>query len=349
MDKRLYSELNEILLSGTKAAVVSHYSAGKIEKKVYHEDRKEEKDALDALLACPEIRTYGPVSFLEQEPFTTIEQYAPKSRLIILGGGHIALSLVKMARLVDFSVVVFDDRPAFANGQRFPDADEVICDDFSQVFDKLTIRETDYVVIVTRGHKHDTECLEGVLRGKLPTYVGMIGSKRRVDIVLRELAAQGHSPEDVAAVHTPIGLKIGAITPAEIAVSILSEMIAVKRLNHGGYEDVISCDHEAIEWLSQYGDRADAVVTILETNGSVPREAGAKMVINYEGKIFGTIGGGCAEADMMQEARSIIRDHSWGIRKIDLTDSAEEDGMVCGGTMRVLIESNFITEEKRRS
>jgi xanthine dehydrogenase accessory factor len=98
-----------------------------------------------------------------------IERYLPKPRLIILGGGHVALARVRMAKLTDFYVTVFDDRPAFANPGRFPEADEVICDDFSRVMERVGVRRSDYVVIVTRGHKHDQDCLEGVLKGTIPT------------------------------------------------------------------------------------------------------------------------------------------------------------------------------------
>jgi xanthine dehydrogenase accessory factor len=282
-------------------------------------------------------------------PFSLLvaERYLPKPRMIILGGGHIALALTKMAKLTDFHVTVFDDRPAFANPGRFPEADEVICDDFSRVMERVHVRSSDYVVIVTRGHKHDTECLEGVLSGVRPAYTGMIGSRRRVAIVLKQLEDAGYARELLDGVHTPIGLKIAAVTPAEISVSILAEIIQVKR---AGFNDTAAraaaahgsgnttCDIEIAEWLARHGDEADALLTILTTKGPVPRETGAKMAISYEGRTAGTIGGGCAESDVMRDARTIIRDGGWTTKTVDMTDSAEDDGMVCGGTMTVIIE-----------
>jgi xanthine dehydrogenase accessory factor len=287
----------------------------------------------------------------DMRPFSllTVECYLPKPRMVILGGGHIALALTKMAKLTDFYVTVFDDRPMFANPGRFPEADEVICDDFSRVMERVNVRSSDYVVIVTRGHKHDTECLEGVLSGARPAYTGMIGSRRRVDIVLKQLADAGYAQEQLDGVHTPIGLKIAAVTPAEISVSILAEIIQVKRAGFNikgarakaahGHEINLSCDIEIAEWLARHGDEADALITILTTKGPVPREAGAKMAISYEGKTAGTIGGGCAESGVMQDARTIIREGGWATKTVDMTDSAEDDGMVCGGTMTVFIES----------
>jgi xanthine dehydrogenase accessory factor len=291
------------------------------------------------------------VSYIEDADSLTLEeQYLPKPRIIIFFGGHISLALSSMAKLADFSIWIYDDRPMFANPERFPEADKVICDDFSRVFEHIKIRDGDYAIIVTRGHKHDAECLEGVLRGIEPAYTGMIGSKRRVAIVLNELAERGFARERLDKVRTPIGLKIGAVTPAEISVSILAEVIAVKRLGanydtidtselKGSFVTNEGCDTETAQALAEHEDEIDALITILETHGSVPRETGAKMGMTYEGRIIGTIGGGCAESNIMQQARSVIREGGYAAETVDMRDTAENDGMVCGGTMRVLIES----------
>ena len=337
--KSFYSSLLDSLNKGHRVAVVSDLSDFGVGKTIYSDNEPAMFEQLKKLEQTPGLETYGPVSFIEDEDgITVIEHYAPKPRLIVLGGGHIALALIKMAKLLDFYIVVFDDRPMFANPDRFPEADEVICDDFSKAFEHINISSSDYVVIVTRGHKHDSECLEGVLKGKEPTYTGMIGSRRRIAIVLRQLEEQGCSKERIEKVYTPIGLDIGAITPAEISIAILAEIVEVKR-NGIGKETGISCDVEIAEWLAEHGDEVDAILTILDTKGSVPRETGAKMAMTYEGTIAGTIGGGCAESGVMQEARTVIREGGWKIVPVDMTDSAEEDGMVCGGKMRVLVES----------
>jgi len=165
----------------------------------------------------------------------------------------------------------------------------------------------------------------------------MIGSRRRIAIVMKQLADAGYPKERLDAVFSPIGLRIGAVTPAEISVSILSEIIRVKRVDRTAAEGV-SCDLETAARLAEQGEAADALITILETQGSVPRETGAKMSMSYEGSIIGTIGGGCAESGVMQDARTLIRDGGWRTMTVDMTDTAEEDGMVCGGQMTVLLE-----------
>ena len=335
--KELYKELMNTLAGGQKAAVVTVCSPdGSIVKRI------RPWTGADDMPVNPETAvTDGPVthSFAPDGALTVCERYLPQPRLVILGGGHIALALTSMAKACGFYTLVYDDRPAFANAARFPFADEVICDDFSHLFKRIELRQTDYVVIVTRGHKHDQECLEGVLGGEPPAYTGMIGSRRRVAIVMKQLAQAGYPEERLKEVYSPIGLHIGAVTPAEISVSILAELIQVRRVKLTETES-LSCDLETAARLAEGGDTADALITILETRGSVPRETGAKMSMSYEGAVIGTIGGGCAESGLMQDARTLIREGGWRTLTVDMTDSAEEDGMVCGGQMTVLIESS---------
>ena len=359
--KKLYTELMEILAGGQSASVVTACAPdGAVTKRVA---ACQDPRMLPEFASAEGIVADGPVLHLRAPDGSLVvaEHYLPRPRLIILGGGHIALALSQMARACDFSILVFDDRPMFANAARFPAADEVVCDDFSRLFERIGIRSTDYVVIVTRGHKHDQECIEGVLKGDSPAYTGMIGSRRRIAIVMKQLADAGYPKERLDAVHSPIGLRIGAVTPAEISVSILAEIIHAKRVGRAGKpplpagpdhplpagpdhplsagpEAALSCDLETASRLAESGEDADALITILETRGSVPRETGAKMGMAYEGAIIGTIGGGCAESGLMQDARTLIREGGWRTATVDMTDTAEEDGMVCGGQMTVLIE-----------
>ena len=158
-----------------------------------------------------------------------IDPIYPKTRLILLGGGHIALPLAKLGRFLDFQITVVDDRPSFANFFRFVEADEVICDDFEKGIEKLTFDINTFVVIVTRGHDSDKECLGKVLKTpEKPAYVGMIGSRKKVAAIINALQDEGISKECLNTVHSPIGLDIGAQTPEEIAMSILTEIIMVK-------------------------------------------------------------------------------------------------------------------------
>ncbi|MDR3315739.1 MAG: XdhC family protein [Coriobacteriales bacterium] len=336
----LYSELLKVLRGGENAAVLSVYGVdASIQKSVISAADTTAWQQLEALIAQPQAKTYGPVTSIldDKGTFRLVEQYTSKPRLIILGGGHIALALGQAAQLMDFEIIVFDDRPSFANSSRFPWAQSVICDGFERLFERIEVRRTDYVVIVTRGHLHDTQCLEGLLARPEPAYTGMIGSKRRVAIVKEKLDEAGYSKERLDRIHSPIGLQISAVTPAEIAISILAEIIQVKRTEHSS-SNIASCDIEVVEYLGEQGGDADALITIYESRGSVPIETGAKLSMTYTGTIAGTIGGGCAESDAMQIARRVINEGGWSTHAIDLNDDAEEDGMVCGGEMRVVIE-----------
>jgi xanthine dehydrogenase accessory factor len=181
----------------------------------------------------------------------------------------------------------------------------------------------------------------------------MIGSRRRVAIVKKQLEEETGETEKLSSLHAPIGLAIGAVTPEEISISILAEVITEMRLGPiNSASDVtkkprqfIDADTELLAWLANHANstngRAEkaALATVVETEGSTPREAGAKMAILPAGQTIGSIGGGCSEAEVMRKAIDIIREGGYCLLDIDLTDSAEEDGMVFGGTMKVLIEA----------
>ena len=279
---------------------------------------------------------------VEGEILTVCEPVMPQERLIVLGGGHIAMPVCEFGAKCGFAVHVVDDRPDFANRHRFPDAAEVICDSFENGIEKLNITAFDYVVVITRGHRHDADCLRALLPGTEPAYLGMIGSRRRTKGLLEMLKEEGFDTDRLGKICMPIGLDIGAITPAEIAVSILSEVIAYKRKPEHGAPGRCCSDSDlelsTLEYLAENHD-PKAVVTVIETKGSTPRGTGAKMSVSPLGKVTGSIGGGCSEAAVIQDAVRIIGTGKYKLVDIDLTgEVAESDGMVCGGTMRVLVE-----------
>jgi xanthine dehydrogenase accessory factor len=152
--------------------------------------------------------------------------------LLICGGGHIGLSLATIGEHVGFSVTVMDDREMYANRERFPRADKVMHGDFAEMLADCPIGPNTYVVMVSRGHKQDETCLRAVV-GRGAAYVGMIGSKRRVSTVLRHLAEEGYDLDALERIYTPIGFDLGGETPEEIAVSIIAELIAVRRGGSG--------------------------------------------------------------------------------------------------------------------
>lgn len=152
--------------------------------------------------------------------------------LVIAGAGHIARPLSRMAAMCGYSVVVVDDRPEYARAEFFPES-RVVCQDFERFFAEYAVHPGSHVVLVTRGHKLDEDCLRGLV-GRAVPYLGMIGSRRRTRAVLDELRSEGVSPDWLARIYAPVGLNIGALTPEEIAVSILSEMILFRRGGTGG-------------------------------------------------------------------------------------------------------------------
>jgi xanthine dehydrogenase accessory factor len=163
----------------------------------------------------------------DQRVFVEVQRRAPE--LLIIGAGHVALPLAQVASLCDFSVTVLDDRPRFASRDRFPTALKVISAPLRETVHDLPLDQDSYLVLVTRGHTHDVECLLEVLDRPV-AYIGMIGSQRRVDAVFKLLTEEmGIDPVKFDRVYAPIGLDIGALTPGEIAVCIMGEIIKVFR------------------------------------------------------------------------------------------------------------------------
>jgi xanthine dehydrogenase accessory factor len=157
-----------------------------------------------------------------------IEVVESKPVFFIVGAGHIGRSLSKLADFLDFHVVVLDDREDFANRENLPEADEILCADYEASIDNYPINVNTSIVMVSRGHKQDELALRRCL-GRGAGYIGMIGSKRRTSTVLAHLAEEGFDPNELAAIRTPIGIDIGAETPEEIAISIMAEVIMLRR------------------------------------------------------------------------------------------------------------------------
>lgn len=159
---------------------------------------------------------------------TLVETIHPSPPLYIFGAGHVSQFIAPLATNVGFQVTVIDDRHQFASRERFPDAHKIIVEDFQEVFNKLRFTGEEYVVIVTRGHQNDRDVLEESLKRETK-YLGMIGSRRKVKIILEHMKECGYPPEKVDNVYSPIGISINAETPQEIAVSIVGEIITVRR------------------------------------------------------------------------------------------------------------------------
>ncbi len=169
---------------------------------------------------------------------TEIEVYLevrrPIRELVVVGAGHIAQPMAHIGTLLGYRVTVLDDRPDFATRERFPDAHRLVRADFSDPFAEVPIHDRSHLLLVTRGHKYDYECLIRALRmDPAPAYIGMIGSRRRVRATYVQLVEEGISHELIDRIHAPVGLDIGAETPEEIAVAVAAELVMLSRGGSG--------------------------------------------------------------------------------------------------------------------
>jgi len=164
-----------------------------------------------------------------------VEPVVPQPVAFIFGAGHISKSLSQTASIAGFATAIVDNREAFANRERFPEAREIFAEEYETVFSKLDVRDTTYIVIVTRGHRDDMRVLRWAV-GTPARYIAMIGSKRKVISVAKELEKEGISRAALDRVFAPMGFDIGAITPEEIAISVVAEMIAVRRGGGAGWK-----------------------------------------------------------------------------------------------------------------
>jgi xanthine dehydrogenase accessory factor len=157
----------------------------------------------------------------------------PPLELIICGGGHVGQAVAKAGSMLDFKITLIDDRPEFSSREKFPDPSvRLVTGDFTEALRSLKITQASHVVIVTRGHRHDEICLREVIE-KPARYIGMIGSRRRATTIREHMRREGVGVEHLRRVHSPIGLDIGAITPEEIALAILAEIVLARRGGSG--------------------------------------------------------------------------------------------------------------------
>ena len=248
------------------------------------------------------------------------EWFEPQPQLIVCGGGHVSKDLVQMSSCLDFKVKVMDDRADFVNAERFPTAEEVICDSFDNLYKYL--EENAYYVVVTREHKDDFNCVKQILT-KPNRYLGMIGSKGKVERTFENLRNAGVSEAEIESIFAPIGLRIHAVTPAEIAVSILAEIIQEKNKKHAA-----SVSRELLQTKEK-----GVLCIIIEKKGSSPRGVGSMMLVTSD-KVYDSIGGGAVEFAAIDDARTcehvMIKDYCLNSKE------AGNLGMICGGSNKVL-------------
>ncbi len=160
-----------------------------------------------------------------------VEPIVPDPRLVILGAGHLGQAICRLAASVGFRVTVIDDRETFANPERFPDAERILVRPMEKALDGMEIGPATYLLIVTRGHRFDQIATEQAVQTGA-CYVGLVGSRRKIKLIVESLLEKGHPPERFESLYAPIGIPIGSETPEEIAVSVVAELIAVRKGVH---------------------------------------------------------------------------------------------------------------------
>jgi xanthine dehydrogenase accessory factor len=362
MNASVYRSLKSELEKGRKAAVVTFISMkeggreaskNKIivteEQLFNHAEKIPGMDAPVTERAKSALKT-GILQYFQTSSGTSIliEPYFPRPHLIVLGGENIAKPLVEFGARAGFLATVVDDRPMLANRDRFPNAERVICCSFENCLSQFDLNEYSFVVIIVREHRHDLDCLKQALNCKT-AYIGMIGSRRSVNSMKEQLLKAGCPAGQIERLNAPIGLDIGAITPEEIAISIMAQVISCRRHIRITTEDAADTvwgqanwpelDGPVLEELCKDAGESKALVTIIETQGPAPGKAGAKMLVWPYGMTVGNVGGGYAEGELINAAWQVIGTGRSALHEIDMTGRiAQEEGMVCGGIMRVLIE-----------
>lgn len=225
--KNVYAEARDLEKTGRDALIITRFSNDSISKSLVGQDGLVSGDDL-----TEEIKERAGSCLHERRPVIgdgfIIEPVTSSPSLYLFGAGHVSQYVSRVAAMAEFEVTVIDDREEFANRERFPEARDVIVGDFRSAFERLRFSGREYVAILTRGHKHDALVLEEAM--KRPTrYIGMIGSRRKTKLIYDHLKKKGVTSEALESIHAPIGLNIQAETPQEIAVSIVAQLIEVKR------------------------------------------------------------------------------------------------------------------------
>ena len=265
------------------------------------------------------------------------ERFGAGAQLVVCGGGHVATSMVRMAKLLDLPVTALEDREEYAEQLRQAGADEVICAPFEEGLAQVSGGEEVYFIVLTRAHAFDLDCLKAILP-KPAAYVGMMGSRGRSALVRRQLVEAGVDAAKVEQIHAPIGLAIGAKTAQEIALSILAQVVEIKsqrQQTEGFPPALLAALQEA-----QTANTPAVLVTIVARHGSAPREVGSKMLVLPE-KTVGSVGGGIMEYRARQLAARMLAGTEAPCQRVSyFADGKNEDAAIaaCGGSMELLLK-----------
>lgn len=263
-----------------------------------------------------------------QETQDWCEIIKPEPHLVIFGAGHVSKAIADIASVLEMKVTVVDERHEVLNKDRFTHNEELILEPYNSFLSKPSPFFRPYFIIVTHGHTYDRECLKWCLKANY-SYLGMIGSKGKVATTLSLLKEEGFKDEDLKNVHAPIGLSIGAVTPSEIAISILSEIISVFRTTKYS----VTLDPSYLEKAMH--DKG-ICARIIEKRGSAPRAVGSEIFISQSGNVYGTVGGGRVEKETIDEAQRMLESGEMA-KIVHYNLSAKGDlNMICGGDVSIL-------------
>ena len=246
-----------------------------------------------------------------QEQKVFAELYEGRAHLVICGGGHIPLSLVEFAHKLEFAVTLIDDRPDMATKDRFPLADQLFSEDYTEALRQIPDRENTYYVIVTRDPVYDQVCLSEIYRRKY-AYIGLLGSKRRITKVRQGLEQDGIGAGFFASIAAPIGLNIGAQTPEEISIAIMAQLVAAKNRRPNSF----GLSQELLRGILAQSEAA--LATIVDVRGTVPRQTGTKMLVLPDGKCLFTVGGGRMEEEVRLAGVQCIRQKRSRLLRLDM-------------------------------
>ena len=267
-----------------------------------------------------------------------VERFGAGAKLVICGGGHVAASAVRLAKLLGFPVLALEDRSEYAQALREAGADQVLCAPFEESLQKIPGSAETYFAVLTRAHAYDVTCLKQILK-KPAAYVGLMGSRGRSALVRRQLLEAGIAPARVEQLHAPIGLAIGAKTAEEIALSILAQIVEIKshcQLTEGFPPELLTA------WAAcQKKQQAVVLATIVSRHGSMPREVGTKMLILPDGSTVGSVGGGIMEYRACQLAQKMQAGEEAASQLAEFRSSQEEDDAAlaaCGGSMELFLQ-----------
>jgi xanthine dehydrogenase accessory factor len=289
-----------------------------------------------------------------------VEPFSPQATLLVFGSGHIAECLASLGKILSYQVIVIDDRPEYANEERFLAADRIYCGNFIEMMEKVPIHNQCYAVLATRGHRTDAICLSHLVTKKLP-YIGMVGSKRKVRSIFSLLKDQGLCLNQQINIFAPVGLDIESETPQEIALSILAE---IQLIRFGGTGMPLSSikksekihakenrrmrqDLDILKVMAkaQEAKRDFASVTIVETTGHVPRGVGSRMIVWEDGTHYSTIGGGRRENEIKELAVQCLKEGKTYRQEVDFEGHYDSFEPVCGGRYTFFIKPHVVSHQ----